>query len=1093
MTERGTNLAGRIAGYFITSKLTIVFVLGLFAVGVLATLLTPREENPQITVPGAQVIVTLPGASAKEVERLVVTPLEGVLSGLTGVDHTYALAQNSVGVVQVQFNSGEPKEGSLIRLYDRVMSNLPVLPKDAGTPMIRSIDADDLPIVTVTLASRHHDDYTLKRLADAMAERLQSLADVSVVQVRGGHDRRINVEIDPERLHAFDLSLSQLSAAFAASNLSSPLADTVTGEERRAIKLIGQFVSADDVRSQIIAVHDGRTVTVGDVADVIDGPPPDVDQLTRFAFGAADLRFSNYGAEDMAAVTITAAKKKGANAVRVADSVIDRVEAMKASFAPSDVEVVVTRNDGEKADAAVNRLLEHLGVSIVAVSLVLIAFLGWREALIVTATIPLVLAATLAIDILGGVTINRVTLFGLILALGVLVDAGIVVIENIHRRFGEAGESTEGRLRTIVDSTNEIGNATNLATFAVMVVFLATNLITGMAGQFFHPVAFAVPVTMGASLLIAYIVIPWAANRWLPRSHASAADGPPAAKRHRLPELYLKALRPLQAHRWARIAFCLALVGLMTVSTLEGAWRFVRPQGVAGGQSPFGVDIGFMVKNDENAFNILVSAPETTPVEDTARLLREITLALAPSPYVENLQSWIGMSGVADRRGLMQGTSDQVGSYIGEIRVNLLDKKKRDVSSIALVRDWRPTVLDIARRYPGAKVRLAEDPPGPPPIRATVFAELYGPNAQGLRALSAKVKKAFLATDDMVDVMDSEPVDVPESQIVPDKEKAALSNVLVSQIVGALDLVYGGQTVSRAHLPDEKNPIDVRAYVPRRLEVPTARLDRVFVQNLAGAQVPLSELAKVSAENADRPIQHEDDEMVSAVGGELAQGSPVYAVLDLTRRLNGVVTPDGGHLHIGSLGWSRENPNTVGGYELLWEGENRMMLDVYRDLAAAEGAALAGVYLLLVAYYRSFVIPLIAIAAVPMGLIGIFPGHWLMGQIFSSTSMVGIVALSGVVIRASLLIIDFILDYLRQGKSLEEAVRLAGAIRLRPIMLTTLAVVLGTAIMLTDPVFGGLACSLIFGTVASSVLTLLLVPLLFQSYAKRHTLTSQDA
>jgi multidrug efflux pump subunit AcrB len=444
------------------------------------------------------------------------------------------------------------------------------------------------------------------------------------------------------------------------------------------------------------------------------------------------------------------------------------------------------------------------------------------------------------------------------------------------------------------------------------------------------------------------------------------------------------------------------------------------------------------------------------------------------------------MSGVADRRGLMQGTSDQVGSYIGEIRVTLLDKKKRDVSSIALVSGWRPTVLDIARRYPGVKVRLAEDPPGPPPIRATVFAELYGPDAQGLRALSAEVKKAFLATDDIVDVMDSEPVDVPESQIVPDKEKAALSNVLVSQIVGALDLVYGGQTVSRAHLLDEKNPIDVRAYVPRRLEVPTARLDRIFVQNLAGAQTPLSELAKVRAENADRPIQHEDDEMVSTVGGELAQGSPVYAVLDLTRRLNGVVTPDGGHLHIGSLGWSRENPNTVGGYELLWEGENRMMLDVYRDLAGAEGAALAGVYLLLVAYYRSFVIPLIAIAAVPLGLIGIFPGHWLMGQTFSSTSMVGIVALSGVVIRASLLIIDFILDYLRQGKPLEEATRLAGAIRLRPIMLTTLAVVLGTAIMLTDPVFGGLACSLIFGTMASSVLTLFLVPMLFQAYAKRH-------
>jgi multidrug efflux pump subunit AcrB len=355
------------------------------------------------------------------------------------------------------------------------------------------------------------------------------------------------------------------------------------------------------------------------------------------------------------------------------------------------------------------------------------------------------------------------------------------------------------------------------------------------------------------------------------------------------------------------------------------------------------------------------------------------------------------------------------------------------------------------------------------------------------------VERAFLATDDMVDVSDSEPFDVPEFQIVPDKEKAALSNVSVAQIAGALGLVYGGQTVSRAHLPDEKNPIDVRAYVPRRLEVAPARLDRVFVQNLAGGLAPLSELATVRADNADRPIQRQDDEMVSTVGGELAQSSPIYALIDLNRRLSGIATPDGGHLHTGSLGMNREAPDTVGGYELLWEGEMRMMLDVYRDLTVAMGAALMSVYLLLVAYYRSFVIPLIAIAAVPLGLIGIFPGHWLMGQTFTVTSMIGIIALSGVVIRASLLIIDFILDYLRQGKSLDEATRLAGAIRLRPIMLTTLAVVLGSAIMIPDPVFGGLAISLIFGTLTSSVLTLFLVPMLFQAYAKRHMPKSQGA
>jgi multidrug efflux pump subunit AcrB len=964
------------------------------------------------------------------------------------------------------------------------MSNLSRLPSDAGPPQIRSLDADDVPIVTVTLASRQHGDYALKRLADSMAERLHSLDNVSVVQVRGGHERRINVEIDPERLQAYGLSLSQLSATFAASNLSSPLADSVARDERRSVKLIGQFVSADDVRNQIIAVHDSRPVTLADVADVVDGPPPEVDQFSRFAFGAADSRFSSYGAEDMAAVTIAVAKKKGSNAVVVADSVVERIEAMKASFAPADVQVVVTRNDGEKADKAVTGLLNHLVASVVSVSLVLIVFLGWREALIVTATIPLVLFATLAVDLFAGVTINRVSLFALILALGMLVDAGIVVVENVHRRFADAREADADKNRLVVEAINEIGAPTTLATFAVMLVFWANLLITGMAGEFFYPVGFAVPVAMAASLLIAYIVIPWAANRWLPRPQCKAPDGHRVQRPDRLRDLYLRAFRPLQRRRWVRIAFFATVLVLMAASTLQGAWRFVRPQGVAGPQSFFGVDAGFMVKDNENTFNIVLLMPETAPVEETARVVREIELALAPSPYVTNLQSWVGMSGVPDFNAILQGTADRAGPYVGEVRVNLSDKASRDVASITLVRQWRPKIVDIVRRYPGARVRLVEDPPGPP-VRATVFAELFGPDSKGLRALSVEVEKAFAATDDLVDIWTSEPADILEYQIAPDREKAALSNVSVAQIAGALGLIYGGQTVSRAHLSDEKNPIDVRAYVPRRLEVSPARLDRVFVQNAGGQQAPLSELTTVTAKESDRPIQHQDDEQVSYVGGELARSAAVYAVIDLNRRLSGIATPDGGRLHTGSLTLTRENPNVVGGYELLWEGEMREMLDIYRDMAVALGAALTGVYLLLVAYYRSFIIPLIAIAAAPLGLIGIFPGHWLMGQAFSATSMVGIIALAGVVIRASLLIIDFILDNLRQGKPLEEAAREAGAIRLRPILLTTLAIVFGSAIMVPDPVFGGLAISLIFGSLASATLTVFVVPILFQIYAAR--------
>ncbi|HTH15508.1 MAG TPA: efflux RND transporter permease subunit [Magnetospirillum sp.] len=1084
------NFAGVLARTFITSKLTVVFIIAVTLLGILAITLTPREENPQILVPAAQVTVTLPGASAKEVEELIVTPLEGILGEMTGVDHTYGVAQNSVGVVQVQFKVGQPKEASLVKLYDRVMSNASRLPSDAGLPQIRSLDADDVPIVTVTLASRHYDDFSLKRLGDRMAERLRSLDNVSVVMVRGGQTRQISVELDPERLRAFDVSISQVYGAFSASNLSLPLKETVQEGKVAAIKLQGQFATADDVLNQIVATHQGRPITVADIATVRDGSPIEIERLSRFSYGAGDERFKAVGAEEMPAVTIAVAKKKGSNAVFVADSVLDRVERMKDAFVPKDVDVVVTRNDGKKANDAVNGLMEHLAIAVVSVSVIMVAFLGWKEALVVTVTVPLIFFITLASDLLGGVTINRVTLFALILSLGLLVDAAIVVIENIHRHYSQAnpaGDVFDKQHVTIV-ATNEIGNATNLATLAVMMVFGSLFLITGMPGEYFYPIAYNVPVAMAASVVVAYIVVPWAANRWLSRHKVHDADEHEEHETHgrpdRLQVLYHRLIIPLQNSPTARRRLAILVAVLMTTSTLQGAWQFIRPAGVGGPQSLFGVNLGFLPKDNKNTFNLVVSMPENAAVEDTARLVRDITWVLGRDPNVVNLQSWIGFAGVPDFNALQQGTADRQGSYVAEIRVNLTDKHHRAESSIDLVRQWRHQVDAIRANYPGAKVRLVEDAPGPP-LRATVLAEIHGPDAEGLRALTARVSDAFAKTYDMVDLWDSEPVDVQERRIVPDKEKAALSKVSVAQIAQVLRLIYGGEVVSRAHPADEKNPVDVRAYVPRRHEVDPTRLDRIFVDNSEGHPVPLSELVRVETGFADRPIQHKDNERVAYVGGELGKSVPLYPVLDLNARLKGIASPDGRPLRTGNLSFVRQPPDIIDGYQLLWDGEMRMTLDIYRDMGVALGAALTVVYLLLVGYYRSFIIPAIAMSAVPLGIIGIFPGHWLVGQDFSATSMVGIIALSGVVIRNSLLIIDFIQDYLRQGHPLDEAVRHAGAVRLRPILLTTLAIVLGSAIMIPDPVFGGLAISLIFGTVVSTALTVFVVPILFYLDALR--------
>lgn len=1081
------NTTGWLAQVFITSKLTIVFIIVVALVGAVAVLRTPREENPQIIVPAALITVSLPGASAAEVEELVITPLEGILSEISGIDHIESTAMTALGRIQVQFKVGEPREASLVKLYDRVLASRSRLPADAAAPIVQNIDADDVPMVTVTLASSRYDDYALRRLAERMADRLRSTRDVSLVGVRGGHARELAIELDPDRLQAFGVTLSQAYAAFESSNLSAPLQPTVRDGAVEAIRLSAQFTSADDVRSQIIGTSLGRLVYVRDVAEVTDGPPAEVTSYSRFSFGPGSPRFGEADTADLPAVSIAISKKRGANAVDVSSAVLERIERMRGSLVPDGIEIVVTRDDGEKADAAVNLLLEHLLIALGTVGVVLIIFLGWREALIVMVTVPLILSITLVADLLGHVTINRVTLFALILALGLLVDAAIVVIENIHRHYANRRIRHDKQLATVL-ATNEIGNATNLATFAVMLVFASLFLVTGMAGDYFYPIAYNVPIAMAASVIVAYIVTPWAANRWLHRHAVQDEEAHAAEASHgepgRMERLYLRIITPLQQRPAARLAFGAAILLLMSVSTMQGAWQFIRPSGVSGAVSSLGVSLGFLPKDNKNTFNIVVSMPENVPVETTDRFVREIALVLSSDRYVLNYQTWVGQAGVEDFTALFKGTAGRTGNNIAEIRVNLVDKHQRPESSVDIVRHLRPRIDSVRRSYPGTRVTLVEDPPGPP-LRATVLAELYGPNSEGLRVLAAQVLSAFEMTYDTVDITDTEPVDVTERRIVPDKEKAALSHVSTSQIAETLSLLYGGRALSRAHLPGERNSVEVRAFVPRRFGVDPTRLDGVFVNNAQGQPVPMSGLVRIERTIADRPILRRDNERVTFIGAELSISVPLYAVLDLQRRLDGLSAPDGRPLRTGNLGFQQDQPQTIDGYQLLWGGEMRMTLDIYRDMGIALSGALLLVYFLLVAYYRSFRIPAIAMSSVPLGIIGIFPGHWLFGQDFSATSMVGIIALSGVVIRNSLLIIDFIQDNRKAGMALDLAVRQAGAVRLRPILLTTLAIILGSAVMVTDPVFGGLAISLIFGTVASTALTVFVVPILFDLDARR--------
>ncbi|RZU36776.1 multidrug efflux pump subunit AcrB [Fluviicoccus keumensis] len=1070
------SLAALLADIFITSKLTHLFILACLGIGLYAISHTPREDNPQITVPSAAIRVELAGASAEEVERLLVRPLEASIKQIPAVDHVYATAANSVAQLSVQFVIGENQETALVKLHDRIANTS--LPVGASVPVIRGVNVDDVPIVTVTLASEHYDDYALKRLADRLRDGLLSLKSVSASYVQGGRERQVRIALNPERLQAYGLSMDGIRAALGAANIAMPLGVSVLQGQNQQLFLQGEFTSVDDVRHVVLASHDEQVVYLQDVAQIIDGPTQEPSTLSRFGFGAADRRFDQSQQPDMPAVTLAVAKQRGSNAVEVADAVLARVAKMQKAFIPTGVHVVVTRNDGEIANDTVNGLMEHLGIAVLAVFLVTLVFLGRKEALIVGMSVPLVLALTLGIAWIVGLSINRVSLFALILSLGLLVDDAIVVIENVHRRYAHLGQANKRWIT--VEAAREIGNPTNLATLAVMLVFGSLVSVTGMAGEYFYPMAFNVPVAMACSLLVAYTVVPWAAHRWLKAGEGHAleqaidAAQPPT---HGIQAWYRRLLIPLVDHaRYRRLAFAMVLA-LILLSLLQPAWQFIRPQGVGGPQASFGVEMSMMPSNNKNTFNITLDLPETAAVEETDRVARAVIEVLRHDPQVTDYQLWLGQSGVIDFSGLLRGAAEKTGSHVAEIRVNLRDKHQRQLTSMAIVRQLRPKLQAVVSHYHGATIQLLEDPPGPP-VRSTVLAEIYGNDPAQLHWIAQHVEKEFRHTWDIAEVKSSEPVDITRHTLVIDREKAALSGVSAAEIATALNRLWTGETLGRVHVSGEHNPVPVQLWVPRQDQPDFQLLSHSTIINRTGLAIPLSELVHIKPATADRPIQHKDGERVTYVMAEMTKSAPAYAVLDLDKRLDQMLLPDGSLLNTGNLRFSPQQVDNAQGYVLLWDGAQRQMLDTYRDMLGALGISIVFIFLILVAYYQSFSLPIVAMAAIPLGLVGIFPGHWLMNAQFSATSMVGVIALAGVVVRNSLLIIDFVLDYCQKGLLLREAILEAGAVRLRPILLTALAIILGSGIMLTDPLFSGLAISLIFGTLAATLLTLVVVPLL---------------
>lgn len=1082
MSKPVLNPAGKLARAFLHSKLTPLLVIAVTLFGALAVMFTPRTYNPDIVVPVVNIQVARPGSDSKEMLNQVVRPLETLMNSLPGVDHTYGVARNDGAMVTVRFKVGEDEERSLVKVYNQINGNLDDMPPGTLMPLIQSLSLYDVPIVTVTLSADNKTPEQLRRIGLHVLTQLRAVQGVGRTGIVGVAAPAVRVDLDPARLAAYGLSADQIAQHLKGSNVTLAAGEIAGDNREHPIRVAGQFTETEDVGKVVVGMHDGRPVFLSDVADVRDGSA-DENVRSTLAFGPAAEHKTSGVAQP--AVTLTIARKQGTNGVEVARAVLSRLAEIEHSALPQGVTATVTRDDGKTADDAVNTLIEHLGIAILSVVVILLLFLGWREASVVTLSIPLILFVVLGVGWMFGQTINRITLFALILSLGLLVDDSIVVIENIHRHLHHHKQKNLSRL--IIAASNEIGRPTIVATFTVILALIPMAFVTGMMGPFMGPIPFNAPIAMLTSLIIAYTVVPYLAYRWLKskakRVMAEAAEPSleerDAMEQDRLHRAYTRLFRPLLESSRMRRLFMAGVAALLMVVMLQPMWQFIRPSGINGPLSAMGVELKMLPDDNVNTLLIEVDMPAGTARETTGQVAQAVGNVLAQNRFVSNYQSFVGRAAPQDFAAMVRGDAMRSGPDFAQIRVNFINKHERSTGSHAITQALYADLAPVRKRFPTARIKMLETPPGPP-VQSQMMAALYGPDYDRLRNLAEEIRThEYPATFGMINVDDSVGDDVTEYRVKVDRAAAATAGLAPAQVADTVRSYFAGKTVGSIHVPGAREPIDIVLRLPRESRTSDAALQQIYLTNAAGKQVPLSAVASLEKVTQAKAYYTRDQYPVVMLAGNMLHSSPVYGVISLTQRLGGTALPDGSKLRVDNLGFVPAQPDNLTHYTLSWLGEMRLTLDVFRDLGAAFMVALLLIYLLLVGYYRSFMTPMIVMGAIPLTLIGVFPGHWIMQQPFTATSMIGVIALAGIVVRNSLLLIDFIIEKRAAGQSLEHAVLEAGAVRLRPILLTALAIILGSAVMLTDPVFGGLAISLIFGAFASTVLTLFVIPLLY--------------
>ena len=1069
MTRRPLGASGAVARAFLESKLTPLIVVFSLLLGAFAVMITPREEEPQIKVPMIDVMVGYPGATAEEVENRAITPLEKLLYEIPNVDYIYSTSQPSGGMIIVRFLVGTQPDEAAVRVHTKIQSAMDRMPDGMMPPVVKPRTIDDVPAAAYTLWSEDAASAQLRTVADELKVELTRHPRVAQVWVIGGQRRVVRVDFDRDRLAAFNVSILQAYQALKGFNWRLPAGAAATLDTEVQVD-VGSFLrNTDDVGSVVIGVYGGRPVYLKDVARIADGAEEPTSYVWMGSGPAAPEKGIERAGVDAPAVTLAVAKKPGTNAVVLVQELDGLIDSLRGRLVPSNIRITKTRDYGFTANEKSSELIDHMLIATFAVVIFMALALGRREGIVVAVAVPVTLALTLAASYFFGYTLNRVTLFALIFAIGILVDDAIVVVENIHRHYELRW--AHPRLATVY-AVDEVGNPTILATFTVIAALMPLAFVSGLMGPYMRPIPINASAAMLFSLFVAFVISPWLTFKLFHRRAEAELDTPAADPDRETPDetrllkVYSRLMNPLIRSRPLRYGALLGVVILLFASMATVAVRFVK--------------VKMLPYDNKSELQVVIDAPEGFTLERTNAAAREIAAVFREIPEVTDYQVYVGTSAPFNFNGLVRHYFLRSGATVADIQVNLVDKSSRSIKSHALSKKIRERVAPVGRRL-GVNVKVTEVPPGPP-VLSTLVAEVYGPTLEGRLAVAKKVREVFESTDGVVDVDWYVEEPAPHWDVAIDREKAIRSGITPEQIVRTVRVALAGADAGQVHVDAAREPVPIVLRLDRTQRSHIDDLLQLSVHAADGRMVPLAELVSARRTTRERFRYHKNLQPVTYVLGEVAGGaeSPVYAIATMKHRLAGITTPLGEKLPIISTHLPRDRTR----YIMKWDGEWQITYEVFRDMGIAFGVVMVFIYVLVVGWFRSFVTPFVIMAPIPLTLIGILPAHGVLGVFFTATSMIGFIALAGIIVRNSILLVDFINLELAAGERLEDAVVKAGAVRLRPIVLTAAALVVGGLVIYLDPIFQGLAVSLIAGVIVSTALTLVVIPLLYYMYLK---------